>query len=79
MITDKYIIKKSQIFFIFEDKPLENGILDMVELLRVNGLGKNHEDCCEGPIAFDGSDDFVEVIWVEHGTHKINIYLQPDG
>ena len=32
IITDKYLIKESGIFFLFADKPFEKGILDMEDL-----------------------------------------------
>ena len=34
IITDKYIIKESRVFFTYQDYPYDKGILDMEDLLE---------------------------------------------
>lgn len=33
--NDKYLIQKSKIFYLYDDEPLDQGILDMEELTKV--------------------------------------------
>ena len=38
VIRDKYIISESKIFYLYEDKPLDRGIMDMEELAELKDV-----------------------------------------
>jgi len=67
ILCEKYIILDSKIFYLYDDHPLQNGILDMEQLLDTS-LSTNKSGCEEtkeifldGPIRFDGSDQFAVI------------------
>ena len=62
IITCKYIINESKIFYLYSNKPLDAGILDMEELAEIPGNEKENTQQKKfkcGPITFDGSDQFM--------------------
>lgn len=41
LMADNYLIQNSKIFYLFNDMPLEDGILDMEELAEIKDSSKD--------------------------------------
>jgi len=76
-------MQDSKIFYLFEDKPLENGILDMENLEKIKDDAKNKDELSkkyvQGPYSYFGSHDFTVVYkYGQDMIYKGRIYQQPD-
>ena len=57
IVNERYIIVDSKIFYLYEDQPLDAGILDMEELAEIPDYeNKAIKKFASGPHTFKGSD-----------------------
>jgi hypothetical protein len=89
--NDKYLIQKSRVFYLHDDVPLDEGILDMEELSKVKDakIGSDGETALEiniqrrfagGPFVYEGSKEFSNVYQEGEGyAYTQKIYSLPDS
>lgn len=52
ILSEKYLIDESQIFYLSQEKPLMNGIMDMEELADIPDKNKLDKRYATGPYCF---------------------------
>ena len=67
IINDKYLVSDAQIYYLNDNKPLMNGILDMEDLAKIEDLDVNQKlskTFANGPFRFKGSEQLVVIYHV---------------
>jgi hypothetical protein len=81
LFSDKYLVQRQKIFYLFDDQPLEQGILDMEDLSEVKDFdNKAKKEYVLGPFSYKGSNEFVTVFrYGESQVYKGRIFQTPDS
>jgi len=80
VFSEKYLIKASKIFYLFEDHPLEKGILDMEELAEIKEGQFAKKEYVQGPYKTEKASEFMTVF--KYGlnlVYKVRVFQLPDS
>ena len=85
--TEKYILQQSKIFYLQDEFPLADGVLDMEQLsqqqgkdLKISGSEKKSYVYASGPFVYLGSSEFVNVYQQNDSyIYRQKIYSLPDN
>jgi hypothetical protein len=80
VITEKYILSSGKIFYLYQDDPMPQGIMETEDLVRMDGLDKCQNVIrFKGPIGFTGSNQFLNVYKTGAFKCHVVIYEKPDS
>ena len=80
IINEKYLIQNATIFYLYNETPLENGILDSEDLrsLKDDNNDVEEKQYAIGPKKIAGSDEFINVYkYGSNMIYKLRIYQLP--
>jgi hypothetical protein len=89
ILTEKYLIEHSKIFFLYQDRPLASGILDMTELCEqedyenvlLDEMGNQMlKTFANGPFPVGNSEKYFNIYQYGGLNHyKMKFYQKPDS
>lgn len=83
IIRDKYLVYKSAIFYLYKDTPLQDGILDMEDLLEDTGKlleFSQHKEVTFDAFQVSGSNQFALIYQLpQHQQFKMQVFQLPDS